>query len=93
MNTRWRLPRTSLAVRITATFALGALLLSAALAISGASLTLELLTKQQEHDALRQSYLNAALARTQLLTAERDVPAVLDSLTTPAGSDTAGRPA
>ncbi len=87
MRRRWRLPRTSLAVRITATFALGALLLSVGLAISGDWFTLNLLTGQHERDAQRQSYLNAALARDQLQAVNPDVPAILDSLTTPAGSD------
>jgi signal transduction histidine kinase len=85
----------SLALRITITFAVGALLVSTVLAVSAAWFTLNLLTHQQERDALRQAYLNAAVTRGQLQASDADVPAILDALTTPASSEavlyTAGR--
>ena len=85
----------SLALRITITFAVGALLVSTVLAVSAAWFTLNLLTHQQERNALRQAYLNAAVTRSQLQASDPDIPGVLDALTTPASSEavlyTAGR--
>ena len=70
-----------LTVRITLTFALGALIVSAAVALGSYLFTARFLIREQEGTALRQSYLNASLVRSRLLGPERDVPDILDALT------------
>jgi signal transduction histidine kinase len=80
------LRRTGLSLRITATFAIGALAVSVAVALSAYLLSLRFQVNSEQDDALRQTYLNAAVVRARLLAPPFDVPAVLDTLTT--GSDT-----
>jgi two-component system, OmpR family, sensor histidine kinase MtrB len=80
-------PRLGLTLRLTATFAIGALLLSAAVALGSYLLTARFLIRQQERTALHQTYLNAAIARARLVSEEADVPGLLDALAT--GSSTA----
>jgi signal transduction histidine kinase len=69
-----------LSLRITVAFAVGGLLVSTAVALSAYLFTYHFLVRQQEHDALRQSYLGAAIVRDRLRTGETDVPEILDSL-------------
>lgn len=80
------LGRLGLSVRITATFAVGALIISAAVSISAYVFTLRFQVNQQQGIAVRQTYLNAAIVRSRLLGPHADVPGLLDALTT--GSST-----
>lgn len=68
--------------RLTLTFAAGAMLLSAVLAGSAYGLTWQFLIRQQEHNALQQAYVNAALTRQTLRSPAADVPQLLQSVTT-----------
>jgi signal transduction histidine kinase len=80
------LRRTGLSLRITATFAVGALVVSLAVALSAYVLSLRFQVNSEQNDVLRQTYLNAAAVRARLLAPDFDVPALLDTLTT--GSST-----
>ena len=84
MNRRRR--RLRLSVRITATFAAGALLVAVMLAAGAYFLTSHILVQQQERSVLRQSLFNAAVVRDGLHAPAPDVPAILDSL--PSGAET-----
>src|SRR5581483_5487322 len=72
--------------RITAAFALGALLLSLTLAGLTYGLTRSYLVREQESSAVRQAYVNAQLLRAGLRSSRPDVPQLLSSLETRAGS-------
>jgi signal transduction histidine kinase len=74
--------RVGLTFRITLAFALGALAISAAVAISAYVFAVRFQVNEQQHVALRQTYLNAAIARARLLDPDTDVVGVLDALTT-----------
>lgn len=84
MKPRLRLPRVrrTLALRITATFALGALLVSAVLAVSAYAFTARLDEHGQERTAVHQTYLNASIVRARLRDPNVNVPEILDQLTT-----------
>lgn len=73
-------PRLGLTLRLTATFAIGALLLSTAVALGSYLFTARFLIRQQERTALHQTYLNAAIARGRLVGPDADVPSLLDAL-------------
>jgi two-component system sensor histidine kinase MtrB len=77
--------RLGLRARLTATFAIGALLLSTLLSAIAYGLVRENLVRQRERSATSQAYLNARNLRDQLRPAEADPAAVLDSLTFPGG--------
>lgn len=87
MTVRRHRPR--LSVRITATFAVGGLLVSAAVAVSAYLFAYHFLVRQQEHDTLRQGYLGASIVRDQLRNERIDVPDVLDVITPNAANPTA----
>jgi signal transduction histidine kinase len=72
--------------RITAAFALGALLLSLTLAGLTYGLTRSYLVRERESSAVRQAYVNAQLLRAGLRSARPDVPQLLASLETRSGS-------
>lgn len=80
------LRRMGMRSRVTAAFALGALLLSVSLSVMTYSLTRGFLVRQRESSALRQSYLHAQVVRAGLMTANSDVPRLLGSLDTGSGS-------
>jgi two-component system sensor histidine kinase MtrB len=82
------LGRVGLTVRLTVAFAVGALLLSAAVAIGSYLFTARFLVREQERNALHQSYLNAAIVRGRLLGPRADVPGILDALTTGQSTNT-----
>ncbi len=67
-------------------FALGALALSAFLAVVTYQLARSYLLRQRETSVLRQSYANARLVRGALETGNFEIPRLLASLDTPAGS-------
>jgi two-component system sensor histidine kinase MtrB len=75
-----------LSVRITATFAAGALLVAVILAAGAYFLTSHFLIQQQERSALRQSLFSAAVVRDGLQAQAPDVPGLLDTL--PSGAET-----
>jgi signal transduction histidine kinase len=77
-----------LALRITITFALGALLVSAAVAISAYVFTERFDQRGQERAAARQTYVNAAIVRARLRDPNATLPAVLDQLTTGSSQQT-----
>ena len=85
-----RLPaRLGLRARVTAAFALGALLLSLVMCGLTYGLSRSYLLRQRESSAVRQAYVNAQLVRTGLRSARPDVPQLLQGLgTSGAGSDT-----
>ena len=72
--------------RITAAFALGALLLSLTLAGLTYGLTRSYLVRERESSAVRQAYVNAQLLRAGLRSSRPDVPQLLASLETRSGS-------
>ena len=74
--------RLGLRARITAAFALGALVLSALLAGTTYALTRENLLRQREASALRQVYVNALVLRERLSSANPDVQSQVNSLQT-----------
>lgn len=78
--------RLRLSVRITLTFAGGALLVAALLAAGAYLLTSRVLVDQQKRSVLRQASFNATVVNGSLQATAPDVPAVLDAL--PAGPDT-----
>ena len=67
-------------------FALGALVLSTALATGTYAAARHLLVEQRERTALRQAYADAALVRDKLLTSGAQVSEVLGSISPPAGA-------
>lgn len=79
-----RAPR--LTVRITLSFAAGALVVSGVLATATYFLTERFLVAQQEHNVLHQSYFNALVIHGGLLSRTPDIPGLLDTL--PTGGDT-----
>jgi two-component system sensor histidine kinase MtrB len=74
--------RLGLRARITAGFALGALALSAALAVSTYELTRSSLVAERERAAVRAAYFDAAFVRTGLGGENPDVRAALEALNT-----------
>jgi signal transduction histidine kinase len=80
--------RLGLTVRLTLTFAVGALILSAAVAAASYAFTSRFLVNEQERAATRQTYLNAAIVRGRLSSPQVDVPAVLDALTVGSSANT-----
>ena len=78
--------RLGLRARVTATFALGALLLSLTLAVLTYSLTRSYLLRQREEVALREAYTDARFIRDGLRSARPDVPRLLGSLGTESGT-------
>jgi signal transduction histidine kinase len=80
--------RLGLRARVTAAFALGALLVSLALCGVTYGFSRSYLIRQRENLAVRQTYVNAQLVRTGLRSALPDVPQLLQGLgTSAAGSD------
>jgi signal transduction histidine kinase len=80
--------RLGLTLRLTLTFAVGALLLSTAVALGSYVFTATFLVHEQERTALHQTYLNAAIVRGRLLGPQADVPGILDALTTGSSTNT-----
>ena len=80
MILRGRPSRLRLSLRITLTFAVGALVLSAAVAIGSYLFTARFLVNEQQRTSLHQTYLNAAIVRGRLSSPGADLPAVLDAL-------------
>jgi signal transduction histidine kinase len=83
---RFRPRRLGLRARITLTFALGALALSVLLAGTTYLVARQTLLRQREASVLRQTYVNARVMRDSLRSADPEVPQLLTSLQTPAGS-------
>ncbi len=71
---------------MTLAFAVGALVLSAGLAILTYELARSYLVRQRETSALRQTYANARLVRTALAAGDADIPELLASVQAPARS-------
>jgi signal transduction histidine kinase len=80
--------RLRLSLRITVTFAVGALILSAAVAVGSYLFTARFLVDEQERTSLHQTYLNAALVRTRVSSPGADIPAILDGLTVGSATST-----
>ena len=74
--------RPGLRARVTAAFAVGALLLSALMALFSYDLTRRSLLDERERTAIRAAYYDAAVVRSGLDTGTPDVVAVLRSLDT-----------
>ncbi|MET8307241.1 HAMP domain-containing sensor histidine kinase [Micromonospora sp. NPDC005173] len=74
--------RLGLRTRVTAAFAVGALLLAASMALVSYELTRRSLIEERERTALRAAYFDAAVVRAGLDTETPDVVAVLRSLDT-----------
>lgn len=72
--------------RVTLGFALGAMLLSVCLAFLTYELARSFLVRQRESSLIRQAFVNARLARSALVATEPDIPELLSSLESPAGS-------
>lgn len=81
-----RSPRLGLRSSVTASFALGALLLSVALSLGTYLSARQLLVEQRERTALRQAYADAALVRDGLATAGISVGEALGAVAPPAGA-------
>ena len=79
--------RLGLRARVTLTFALGGLALSAFLSVLTYELGRRYLLDQREGSALRQTYVNARVVRSELGAPKPDLPPLLASFVTPAGSD------
>lgn len=71
---------------MTIVFTLGALLLSVAMAVLAFGLTRSNLVRQREQVSVRETYIHARLIRDGLRTSSPDVPRLLSSLETGAGS-------
>jgi signal transduction histidine kinase len=71
---------------VTAAFALGALALSATLALGTYFSARHYLVEQRERTAMRQAYTDAAFVRDNLLTSGAEVSDVLGSISPPAGT-------
>lgn len=82
--TRWG--RLGLRARVTVAFALGSLALTLTLSALTYTLATNQLIRQREQSALRLTVVNAHLIQGGLGTADVDVPELLASLDTPAGS-------
>jgi signal transduction histidine kinase len=78
--------RFGLRARLIVAFGLGALVLSALLAVVTYSLVRENLVRQRESGAVRQAYLNARVMRDAVRGVNQTDQAVLDSLETPTGA-------
>ncbi|WP_296604971.1 HAMP domain-containing sensor histidine kinase [Nocardioides sp.] len=78
--------RRGLRSAVTAAFALGALLISAALAAGTYFSVRHFLVEQRERTALRQAFTDSALVRDNLQTSGAEVSEVLGSLSPPAGA-------
>ncbi|MGH9026937.1 MAG: ATP-binding protein [Acidimicrobiia bacterium] len=78
--------RRGLRFRITATFALGGLFISAALAFLMYEIADRYLVRQRERTATRQAYLDARVLRDSLRSADTDPNEALDSLQLPSSS-------
>lgn len=78
--------RRGLQASVTLAFALGALLLSAALAVGTYFTARHFLVEQRERTALRQAFTDSALVRDNLQTTGTEVSEVLGSLSPPAGA-------
>lgn len=79
--------RLGLRARATAAFTIGALVLSLLFAVATYAAARSYLLRQRENVALRQTYVNARLVRSALRASAEEVPQVLASLETPAGSN------
>ncbi|MGH9028777.1 MAG: HAMP domain-containing sensor histidine kinase [Acidimicrobiales bacterium] len=80
----WR--RLGLRARVTVTFALGALVLSATMAGLTYFTARQFILHEREQAILRQAYVNASFARSQLLAPQTDFTQLLDDLDTVPGS-------
>ncbi|MEW6153202.1 MAG: HAMP domain-containing sensor histidine kinase [Actinomycetota bacterium] len=78
--------RPGLRTRVTVAFALGALLLSAGLAVLTYQLARSYLLRQRETSVMRQTYANARLVNSVLRSPDPDIPRLLVSLQRPSGS-------
>ncbi len=83
---RLRLQRLGLRSRVTLTFGLGALALSATMAGLTYFTARQYILNERDTAILRQAYVNASLARSSLRAVSPDVPQLLASLDTVAGS-------
>lgn len=81
------LGRFGLKAKMTAIFAIGALLVSAVLAVLAYEATRTFLVRQRTNAVLHQSYLEAWSAKGALLTPPVNVPSLLTSLQGPSGSE------
>lgn len=72
--------RVGLRLRLTVAFAVGSLVLSAALAVLTYETARTYLLRQRENSAMRQAFVNARLLRTSLRGEAPDVPRLLASL-------------
>jgi signal transduction histidine kinase len=79
--------RFGLRTRVTVTFGLGALLLSALLAVLTYSLASSYLVSQRESSTLRRAQVNARLVRSGLHVAAPEPQEILTTLETPAGTE------
>lgn len=79
-------PTRGLRSSVTLAFALGALLVSTALALGTYFLARHFLVEQRERTAMRQAFTDSALVRDNLLTSGAEVSEVLGSLSPPAGA-------
>lgn len=75
-----------LRARVTLAFALGGLMLSVAMAVLAFGVTRNNLVRQREQISVRETYIHARLMRDGLRTSSPDVPRLLASLETGAGS-------
>ncbi len=80
------LRRLGLRARLTLTYALGAALLSAFLAVTTFGLTRENLVKQHEDTAVARAFLNATLVNSWSLKSDKDIESLIGSLPTPEGA-------
>ncbi|HET7530363.1 MAG TPA: HAMP domain-containing sensor histidine kinase [Mycobacteriales bacterium] len=88
MTLRRRPVRLGLTVRLTLTFAVGALVLSTAVALGSYLFASRFLINEQQRTALHQTYLNAAIVRGRLLAPTADLPGILDALTVGSSTNT-----
>lgn len=81
-----RMRRLGLRSSVTAAFALGAFVLSVALALGTYLSARQLLIDQRERTATRQAFIDAALVRDALLTPDARVSDVLGAISPPSGT-------
>lgn len=81
-----RTRRLGLRSRVALAFALGALVLSAGLAVLTYQLARSYLMRHRETSVLRQTYANARLVKNALRSDDVDIPRLLTSVELPAGS-------
>jgi two-component system sensor histidine kinase MtrB len=86
VNRAKRFMRIGLRSRITVAFALGAMSLSALLALVTYGLVRENLVNQREKAAVDQAYYNASIVRDQLRSESQPEQAVLEGLASPSGA-------